>query len=49
VGRPEHEHLKMTIGLSKFRDEKKLTLPKLLVLPFKGDTGADPLIEIKFD
>jgi len=40
---PENGHLKMTLGLSKFRDEKKLTLPKLLVLPFKGDTGVDPI------
>jgi hypothetical protein len=33
----------MTIGLSHFRDEKRLTLPWLLVLPFIGKPGKYPL------
>jgi hypothetical protein len=33
----------MPIGLSQFRDEKKLTLPRLLVLPVTGDPGRQPI------
>jgi sterol desaturase/sphingolipid hydroxylase (fatty acid hydroxylase superfamily) len=44
---PAAGHDKMTIGLSQFRDEKKLTLPWLLALPFIGKPGAYPLIGSK--
>ncbi len=40
---PAKGHDGMTIGLSQFRDPKKLTLPWLLVLPFIGDPGRQPL------
>lgn len=40
---PERGHLEMAIGLSQFRDEKRLTLPKLLLLPFVGDLGKVPI------
>ena len=40
---PEHGHLGMTIGLSQFRDEQRLTLMRLLALPFHGDPGAVPI------
>jgi len=33
----------MTIGLSQFRDPKKLTLPWLLIMPFTGDPGRYPI------
>jgi len=41
---PAAGHDNMTIGLSQFRDEKKLTLPWLLVLPFIGKPGTYPII-----
>lgn len=41
---PTAGHENMTIGLSHFRDEKKLTLPWLLALPFIGKPGAYPII-----
>ena len=41
---PAAGHDNMTIGLSHFRDEKKLTLPWLLALPFIGKPGAYPMI-----
>jgi sterol desaturase/sphingolipid hydroxylase (fatty acid hydroxylase superfamily) len=40
---PANGHDGMTIGLSQFRDPKKLTLPRLLVLPFTGDPGRYPI------
>jgi sterol desaturase/sphingolipid hydroxylase (fatty acid hydroxylase superfamily) len=40
---PAASHLKMTIGLSQFRDPKGLTLPWLLLLPFIGKTGKYPM------
>ena len=40
---PQKGHMKMTIGLSQFRDETKLTLPWLLVLPAIGDPGRQPI------
>jgi sterol desaturase/sphingolipid hydroxylase (fatty acid hydroxylase superfamily) len=40
---PDKGHEAMTIGLSQFREPKKLTLPWLLVLPFIGDSGRQPL------
>ncbi len=36
---PAAGHEGMTIGLSQFRDAKKLTLPWMLALPFIGDPG----------
>ena len=44
---PAAGHDNMTIGLSQFREEKKLTLPRLLALPFTGKPGAYPLIRSK--
>ena len=40
---PEQGHDEMIIGLSQFRDPKKLTLPRLLMLPFVGDPGRVPI------
>ncbi len=40
---PAAGHEEMTIGLSQFRDQKRLTLPWLLALPFVGDPGAYPI------
>jgi sterol desaturase/sphingolipid hydroxylase (fatty acid hydroxylase superfamily) len=36
---PVKGHAEMTIGLSQFRDAKRLTLPWLLILPFIGNPG----------
>jgi len=41
---PGAGHENMVIGLSQFRDGKKLTLPWLLALPFVGKPGAYPLL-----
>jgi sterol desaturase/sphingolipid hydroxylase (fatty acid hydroxylase superfamily) len=40
---PAKGHEGMTIGLSQFREPQKLTLPRLLVLPFIGDPGRYPI------
>jgi sterol desaturase/sphingolipid hydroxylase (fatty acid hydroxylase superfamily) len=40
---PAKGHEGMTIGLSQFREPKKLTLPRLLALPFIGDPGRYPI------
>ena len=40
---PDLGHEGMTIGLSQFRDPKRLTLPWLIILPFVGDPGAVPI------
>lgn len=40
---PARGHTNMTIGLAQFRNSKKLTLPWLLVLPFIGDPGRQPI------
>ena len=40
---PARGHDAMTIGLSQFRDPKKLTLPRLLTLPFTGEPGRYPI------
>lgn len=40
---PQKGHTEMTIGLSQFRDENKLTLPRLLALPVIGDIGRQPI------
>jgi sterol desaturase/sphingolipid hydroxylase (fatty acid hydroxylase superfamily) len=37
---PAAGHKGMTIGLSQFRDNKRLTLPWMLALPFIGDPGS---------
>jgi sterol desaturase/sphingolipid hydroxylase (fatty acid hydroxylase superfamily) len=36
---PAAGHLGMTIGLSQFRQPERLTLPRLLILPFVGNPG----------
>ena len=36
-------HKDMVIGLSQFRDHRRLTLPWLLILPFIGDLGKQPI------
>jgi sterol desaturase/sphingolipid hydroxylase (fatty acid hydroxylase superfamily) len=36
-------HVRMTIGLSQFRDPKRLTLAWLLLLPFIGEAGKYPM------
>jgi sterol desaturase/sphingolipid hydroxylase (fatty acid hydroxylase superfamily) len=41
---PAAGHDEMVIGLSLFRDEKKLTLPWLLALPFIGNPGRYPIL-----
>jgi len=41
---PAAGHEKMVIGLSQFRDEKRLTLLRLLALPFTGKPGAYPIL-----
>ncbi|MEW6666345.1 MAG: sterol desaturase family protein [Thermodesulfobacteriota bacterium] len=40
---PERGHHEMTIGLTQFRDPGRLTLPRLLILPFVGDPGRVPI------
>ena len=40
---PAAGHLEMTIGLSQFRDPKRLNLLGLLLLPFTGKTGKYPM------
>ena len=40
---PHKGHTAMVIGLSQFRDEKKLTLPWLLILPITGDPGRQKI------
>jgi sterol desaturase/sphingolipid hydroxylase (fatty acid hydroxylase superfamily) len=40
---PRKGHTEMTIGLSQFRDAKRLTLPRLLILPLIGDPGRQPI------
>ncbi len=40
---PAKGHTDMVIGLSQFRDPGKLTLPRLLFLPFVGDPGRVPI------
>ncbi|AOY57773.1 sterol desaturase family protein [Desulfococcus multivorans] len=40
---PAKGHTDMVIGLSQFRDPKRLTLPRLLILPFVGDPGRVPI------
>jgi sterol desaturase/sphingolipid hydroxylase (fatty acid hydroxylase superfamily) len=40
---PDKGHMEMTIGLTQFRDPWKLSLPRLLILPFVGDPGRVPI------
>jgi sterol desaturase/sphingolipid hydroxylase (fatty acid hydroxylase superfamily) len=40
---PDKGHTDMAIGLSQFRDPKKLTLPRLLILPFVSNPGRVPI------
>jgi len=40
---PEAGHLNMVIGLVQYRDEKQLTLGKLLMLPVTGKPGEYPI------
>lgn len=40
---PEKGHEGMTIGLSQFRDQARLSVYHLILLPFKGDTGRVPM------
>jgi len=40
---PEKGHEKMAIGVSQYRDPAALTLPKILLLPFVGDPGRQPI------
>jgi sterol desaturase/sphingolipid hydroxylase (fatty acid hydroxylase superfamily) len=40
---PAAGHQEMTIGLSQFRDAKRLTLPWILAVPFVGEPGKYPI------
>lgn len=40
---PDKGHTEMVIGLSQFRDPQKLSLLRLLILPFVGDPGRVPI------
>ena len=40
---PAKGHADMVIGLSQFRDPRKLSLPNLLILPFVDDPGRVPI------
>jgi len=43
LAQPSKGHQEMIIGLSQFRDHRRLTLPWLLILPFIGDLGKQPI------
>jgi len=43
LAQPSKGHQDMIIGLSQFRDHRRLTLPWLLILPFIGDLGKQPI------
>ena len=40
---PSNGHEGMTIGVSHIRDSRRLTLPRLIVMPFVDDPGAVPI------
>ncbi len=40
---PSKGHIEMTIGLAQFRNIKRLMFQHLLLLPFTGDTGRQPI------
>ena len=41
---PAAGHKEMVLGLSQFRNQKRLSLPWLLALPFIGKTGSYPMM-----
>jgi sterol desaturase/sphingolipid hydroxylase (fatty acid hydroxylase superfamily) len=41
--RPAAGHDGMTIGLARFQEERRQTLPWLLLLPFRGGAGRSPI------
>lgn len=43
LAQPSKGHRDMIIGLSQFRDHRRLTLPWLLLLPLIGDPGKQPI------
>ena len=43
LAQPSKGHKDMIIGLSQFRDHRRLTLPWLLILPFISDLGKQPI------
>jgi len=43
LAQPSKGHQNMVIGLSQFRDHRRLTLPWLLILPVIGDLGKQPI------
>jgi sterol desaturase/sphingolipid hydroxylase (fatty acid hydroxylase superfamily) len=43
LAQPSKGHKDMIIGLSQFRDHRRLTLPWLLILPFIGELGKQPI------
>ena len=43
LAQPSKGHQDMIIGLSQFRDQRRLTLPWLLILPLIGDLGKQPI------
>jgi sterol desaturase/sphingolipid hydroxylase (fatty acid hydroxylase superfamily) len=40
---PGKRHEEMVVGLAQFRDPRKLSLPRLLILPIAGDPGRVPI------
>ena len=43
LAQPSKGHKDMIIGLSQFRDHRRLSLPWLLILPFIGELGKQPI------
>ena len=43
LAQPSKGHKDMIIGLSQFRDHRRLTLPWLLIIPFTGELGKQPI------
>jgi len=43
LAQPSKGHQDMIIGLSQFRDHRRLTLPWLLILPIIGELGKQPI------
>jgi sterol desaturase/sphingolipid hydroxylase (fatty acid hydroxylase superfamily) len=43
LAQPSKGHEDMVIGLSQFRDPRRLTLPWLLILPLVGELGKQPI------
>jgi sterol desaturase/sphingolipid hydroxylase (fatty acid hydroxylase superfamily) len=43
LAQPSKGHEDMIIGLSQFRDHRRLTLPWLLILPIIGELGKQPI------